>query len=647
VNSFLTTLGSLLLFGLTVPQAAAQAPAQQPAQPAPNPTLTVPRDLIGETTLEQRKAQQQSALKNVDTFHGFTFTDRVQESGITFKSQIVDDVGRDYKMVHYDHGNGVLVADVDGDGLSDLYFITQVGANQLWRNLGKGRFENITDKAGVGLQERISVTGSFADYDNDGDPDLYVTTVKMGNVLFQNDGKGKFTDVTAKAGLEYVGHSSGVVFFDYDNDGLLDLFVTNVGVYTTAKRGRHGYYTGVDQAFGGHLFPERTEASILYRNLGGGRFEDVSKATGLVDTSWSGDAAFTDLNGDGFQDLYVVNMQGDDHFYLNEGGRRFVDQTAEHFPKTPWGTMGIEFFDYDNDGDMDLVLTDMHSDMTEQIQPDREKLKSRMQWSDETLQGGANNIFGNAFYINRGKGRFEEASDRLGTENYWPWGVSVGDLNADGWEDLFYTSSMNYPFRYGINSLLLNHKGEKFLDSEFVLGVEPRRDGALTTDWMDLDCSGEDRGHQHCRGREGKVTVRATLGSRSSVLFDADQDGDLDIVTNEFNSQPQVLISSLSQAKAIHFLKVRLVGTQSNRDGLGARVRVVAGDRAFTQIHDGKSGYLSQSSLPLYFGLGGAAKADRVEITWPSGARQVIDKEIPQNGLLEVVEPKSEKKATK
>ncbi|MCB1037070.1 MAG: CRTAC1 family protein, partial [Acidobacteria bacterium] len=341
-------------------------------------------------------------------------------------------------------------------------------------------------------------------------------------------------------------------------------------------------------------------------------------------------------------DIYVLNMQGDDHFYVNDGGKRFLDRTEAYFPKTPWGTMGVKFFDYNNDGKMDLVLTDMHSDMTEQIEPEREKLKSRMRWSDATLQGGANNIFGNAFYVNRGKEPLEEASDRLGTENYWPWGVSVGDLNADGWEDMFYTASMNYPFRYGINSVLLNEKGEKFLDSEFALGVEPRRGGAMTTDWMVLDCSGADRGHQHCRGREGEVMVRATLGSRSSLLFDADGDGDLDIVANEFNSEPQVLLSSLSDAKKIHYLEVRLVGTRSNRDGLGARVRVVAGDRTLTQIQDGKSGYLSQSSVPLYFGLGAATKADRVEIDWPSGAHQVIKDGIPVNGRLEVVEPKAE-----
>src|SRR5205807_762767 len=209
--------------------------------------------------------------------------------------------------------------------------------------------------------------------------------------------------------------------------------------------------------------------------------EDVTEKVGLRSTGWSGDASFTDFDGDRFPDLYVLNMQGDDHYFKNDGGRRFVDETAAHFPKTPWGSMGIKFFDFDNDGRVDLYLTDMHSDMSEEIGPEREKLKSRMQWSDHFLQGGGDNIFGNAFYRNKGDGRFEEISDAIGVENYWPWGPSVGDLNADGWEDIFVAASMSFPFRYGINSLLLNDRGERFRDAEFLLGIEPRRGGKTAT----------------------------------------------------------------------------------------------------------------------------------------------------------------------
>jgi hypothetical protein len=302
--------------------------------------------------------------------------------------------------------------------------------------------------------------------------------------------------------------------------------------------------------------------------------------------------------------------------------------------------MGIKAFDYDDDGRADLLITDMHSDMSQQVGVDKEKLKSTMTWTDDMLQGGANNIFGNSFFHNLGGGKFEEVSDPMNVEDYWPWGLSAGDLNADGWQDVFITASMNFPFRYGVNSLLLNDRGKIFRDSEFVLGVEPRRGGRTHARLTDLDCDGEDADNSLCKGHKGKVTLMSALGSRSSVIFDLDGDGDLDIVTNDFNSVPMVLISDLAQKKSnLRYLKVKLQGTVSNRDGIGAKVQVKAGGRTFTQWNDGKSGYLAQSSMPLYFGLGDATKIDSVEVTWPSGKKQTVAG--PKvGGQIEVVEAK-------
>jgi hypothetical protein len=611
-------------------------------------TIRYPTPDVGVSTLAARAKAQRDTVSQFKVFYQFQFHDRLLESGITFFNHVVDDAAKFHKPVHYDHGTGIAVADVDGDGLEDIYFVNQLTGSQLWKNLGGGKFRNITREAGVALADRVGVTASFADIDNDGDQDLFVTTVRGGNVLFENDGKGHFKDISKAAGVDYVGHSSGAVFFDYDNDGLLDFYLCNVGRYTTEVKGRGGAYEGLEDAFMGHLHPDRSEPGILYKNMGGNRFKNVTAAVGLGDTGWSGDASVVDVNGDGFPDLYVLNMQGANHFYENVGGKKFVDSTAKYFPKTPWGAMGIKFFDYDNDGRPDLLITDMHSDMAEVVGPSSEKLKARLQMPEAMLGGPKDRyIFGNAFYANRGNGKFEEISDRVGAENFWPWGPSVADFNADGWQDVFIASSMNFPYRYGINSLLLNNRGEKFLDSEFLLGIEPRRGGRTHTFWFDLDCSTNDpeqlrrwpnAAQDLCKGQTGKFTIMAPLGTRSSVVFDLNQDGALDIVTSEFNSAPQVLVSDLAQKRTIHWLKIALTGTVSNRNGLGATVRVIAGGKTLTQWNDGKSGYLSQSVLPLYFGLGDLTKVDRVEVDWPSGRKQVVTTGLTANSTLRVTE---------
>jgi len=604
------------------------------------PEIRYPDPDAGVDSLPARARAQAEAAGGLQVFHDFRFADRAPESGITFVHRAVDDVRKHYRPVHYDHGNGLAAADVDGDGRPDLYFVNQVGKSALFKNLGGGLFRDVTDDAGVGLPGRIGVTASFADVDNDGDPDLFVTTVRGGNALFENDGHGRFKDTTREAGLELTAHSSGSVFFDYDKDGRLDLLVCNVGRYTSDEKGPDGEYRGLEDAFSGHLHPGRAEYPALFHNLGGNRFRDVAAEMGLRPKAWCGDAGVADLNGDGWPDLYLLNMQGDDHYYESAAGKGFVDKTAATFPRTPWGSMGIKFFDFDGDGLLDLFVTDMHSDMSEEIGPDREKMKSRMRWPPEYLQDGSRSIFGNAFYRNLGGGRFEEVSDRVGAENYWPWGLSVGDLNADGWEDAFITSGMGFPFRYGVNTLLLNDRGQRLVDSEFTLGVEPRRDGRTHTAWFDLECSGEDQAAPQCRGRTGRITVVTPLSSGSSVMLDLEGDGDLDIVTNELNDRPMVLVSDLAARKRIHWLKVALAGTASNRDGLGAIVRVTAGGRARTESADGKSGYLSQSALPLYFGLGDATRVDRVEVAWPSGRKQVVTAGVRVDDTLRVTEPR-------
>ena len=626
---------------------------------AGEPTLVgVPSDVFDPPWLEPRQVAQLATAAEIGAFHNFQFEDRIESSGIRFQNRAVADAARDFKRNHYDHASGVAAADIDGDGLHDLYFVSQVGGNELWRNLGQGRFENITDRAGLALKDRVGVSASFADTDNDGDPDLFVTTTRHGNVLFENDGKGEFKDISAEAGLAYKGHSSSADFFDYDRDGRLDLFVTNVGKFTTETVAYSGdpvkhespYFVGRSDAFVGHMFPHLSERSILYHNEGDNRFQDVSEEVGLLHANWSGDATPLDANDDGWVDLYVVSMQGNDEYYENVEGKRFELRSQKLFPRASWGGMCVKSFDYNNDALMDLFTTNMHADMwhlKDEIIGPREKLKPPDNVMPKSYFLGRDpraNVLGNAFYEKQGRDEFREISDQINVETYWPWGHSVGDLNADGYQDIFITSCMNYPFRYHPNSLLLNDGGQSFRDAEFILGVEPRRDRKTAPPWFELDCSGANKDHQACAGCSGRVAVWAALGSRSSVLFDVAQDGDLDIVTNDFNSPPLVLVSNLSEKTSnLRYLKVQHQGTRSNRDGLGAKVQVMAGEKTFTQVHDGQSGYLSQSLLPLYFGLGSVDTVDMVSIQWLGGQAQEIAGPIKTNQQLVVVEAASDK----
>jgi hypothetical protein len=616
-------------------------------------TIRVPGEAQDQTlqSLEARKERQLRTAEKNSAFHDFRFSDALPASGITFRHQVVGEAAKEFKPNHYDHGTAVAAADVDNDGKIDLYFLNQRGGNELWRNIGGGKFENITSSAGLALDDLVCAGASFADVDNDGLPDLLVTTVKMGNHLFHNEGSGRFRDVTEGSGISGLNHSSGAVFFDFNKDGLLDLFVCNVGVYTNDKKAADGSYHALDDAFLGFLQPQRFETSVLYQNLGGLKFRKVNKEVGLEHREWSGDATFCDLEQNGFPGIYVLSMSGWNAYYRNDGGKAFHNETRKIFGRTPWGAMGVKFFDFDQDGRLDLYITDMHSDMntvqlqisttnrTEQFEAVKSEQWCSPEWIKNNWPGASRSfVFGNAFYKNT-EGGFKEISDSIGAETYWPWGISVADINADGYEDVFVTAGMGYPLRYGINSLLLNEQGKRFVHSEFVLGVEPRPHNKVLIDYFTMDCDGPEKGHPFCQGRNGKVVVQASTSSRSSLFVDLDDDGDLDLVVNNMNDIPLLLQNDLAQKKAIKFLKVRLAGKSSNRDGLGALVRVVTPEHIWTQFHDGKSGYLAQSSLPLYFGLGNSQAISRVEVLWPSGKRQTISKNIALNTSVNVVEP--------
>jgi hypothetical protein len=293
---------------------------------------------------------------------GSGFHERVREAGIAFGMHFLPkEQGEPFHINLYDHGSGLAVGDYDNDGRDDIYFLDQLGSNALYRNTGNGSFVDVTAAARASIGKRVSVGATFADYDNDGWADLFVTTTRGGNVLLHNKG-GTFEDVTAAAGLSRVGHFQTPVFFDYDNDGDLDLFITNTGQWTTdVFDSATGAFIGKPDL--GTLMTTPKEFNVLYRNNGDGTFTDQTASAGLRGRGWAGDVAVFDYDQDGFLDLFVPSMFGRGQLYHNSGHGTFTDVTAQTLGRTPYGAVGCKVFDYDGDGQLDLFVVDMHSDM--------------------------------------------------------------------------------------------------------------------------------------------------------------------------------------------------------------------------------------------------------------------------------------------
>ena len=566
------------------------------------------------------------------------------ESGFKFRMNFLPaEQGWDYKINPYDHGAGLAVGDFDGDGFDDVYFVNQLGANGLYRNKGDGRFEDVTEKAGVALGDRVCVAATFADYDNSGRQSLFVTSTRGGNVLFKNVGGGRFQDITKEAGLTLIGHCQTAVFFDYDNDGRLDLLVTRTADWTVPQRDATAhYYPGLGAIW--DLASRPKEANVLYHNEGNGKFRDVSEKTGLKGHGWSVDAAVFDYDEDGFLDVLVTNMFGASQLYHNQGDGTFVEVTRQTLGRTPWGGMGCKAFDFNNDGRLDALIVDMHSDMwlPSVNDPAMRAIAIKAQHTKYASVTGAASlypklvpdvaeqerrlnqmfdiktdevVFGNTFYKNLGGGKFEEMSDQAGLETFWPWGIASGDFDNDGFEDVFVPSGMGYPFFYWPNALMMNNGNETFTDHGKAEAIEPPPGGI----YQETPIKGQP----------------AARSSRAAVVADFANRGRLDILVNNFNDFPYYFRNQFSPRNYVQF---RLTGTKSNRDAIGAVVKLHIGKSILTRQVNPAGGYLAQSSRTLHFGLGDHTHIDRAEILWPGRKTPQLIENVAINQRHDIVE---------
>jgi Tfp pilus assembly protein PilF/peroxiredoxin len=548
--------------------------------------------------------------------------------------------------------NGVSVGDADGDGLDDIYAAQPQGfPNRLYRARGDGSFEDVTEKAGVGVLEDTSHS-LFADVDNDGDEDLLLT-ISAGPVLFLNDGAGRFTRVPGAFRYQKAlqGAPMSLAMADYDRDGFLDVYLSVYSFYYGAGEGKGGTPVPYHDAQNG-------PPNVLFRNDGHGRFVDVTRDVGLdaANDRFSFSAAWGDYDGDGWPDLVVTNDFGRKNLYHNLGLRdgevRFEDVAAQAGVEDHAAGMSISWLDFDGDGRLDIYAGQM--------------------WSDNGLRVTANPAFmpeadakvhelyrhharGNSLFRNRGDGTFEDVTLAARAEmGRWSWSTGPVDFDSDGWEDL-----------YCVNGMVT--RGPEDLDWFFWGGIIARSPLTAATGtpyddaWRAINRFMVHRsiaGHHRNvflrnDGQGGFDDVSGSLGldldqdGRAFAVLDYDRDGDPDLVLMAARSAPQLRLFRNDYPERGATLAVRLIGTPSspsgaqrwvsNRDAIGARVTVETDLLRRTKTVNAGSGFLSQHSKELLFGLGASQRLVRLTVEWPSGRTQVFT-DVPLNHRIRIEE---------
>jgi len=503
------------------------------------------------------------------------FTDVASEAGIRFKHHDGRS-GRHYFLETL--GSGAAFWDYDNDDDLDVYLVNAAdlpgissptaATNALYRNNGNGAFTDVTAQAGVG-DTGYGVGCAVGDYDNDGFVDLYVTNFGA-NVLYHNNGDGTLTNVAAAAGVADNRWGASCAFADYDRDGYLDLYVTNYVAYSIEAE-KVCQVRNLTTYCDPRAYPGT--ADILYHNNGDGTFDDVTRAAGVYYPQGRGlGVAFSDYDDDGDLDFYVANDATQNFLYHNNGDGTFSESSLlagvgfSEDGRAESG-MGTDFGDYDNDGRFDLIVTNFQNEL-------------------------------NTLYHNDGAGLFSDVSYASGigevSLRFLGWGVSFFDYDNDGDQDVFVTNGH------------VHDNIERFDD----IGS-----------YAQLN-------HIYCNEGQGRFTVTSDLGTglqlckvgRGAAFGDYDNDGDIDILISNSNQTADLLRNDGENQN--HWLLVQLIGTESNRSAIGARVTVVVGEISLVDEVRSGNGFASGHDLRLHFGLGTHVTVDQLHVRWPNGLEE-------------------------
>ncbi|MEJ7813066.1 MAG: VCBS repeat-containing protein [Gemmatimonadaceae bacterium] len=544
-----------------------------------------------------------------------------EATGVGFVNELPE--AADFNILnylYYYNGGGVAAGDVNGDGLPDLYFSSNLGPNRLYLNKGNYRFEDVTARAGVAGPDGWKTGVTMADVNGDGNLDIYASavsylTMRGHNVLYVNTGDGTFSDRTEEYGLAFTGYSTQATFFDYDRDGDLDMYLLNHSTHTERSIGG-GSRRGA---------PHPTAGDRLFRN-DRGHFVDVSERAGIRDDldGYGLGVVASDLNSDGCTDLYIANdFQGDDRLYWNNCDGTFTDSIATAMAHTSRFSMGVDAADFNNDGRPDLFVADML--------PEREEILKTSASSESfnlfnlRLRAGYHPQYArNMLQVNRGRRRFSEIGYLAGVHaSDWSWAPLFADLDNDGRKDLFITNGI---YRRPNDLDYINYVGNEAVQASLAEGIT-QGELALLKRMPQVPLPNHayrnDGGYAFTNVAEEWGLAQPGF-SNGAAYVDLNNSGALDLVVNNVNAPAAIYRNRAREVNRNAYLAVALRGAGGNTVGIGAKVVVWQRDTTQMLEQMPTRGFQSSVNPRLHFGLGRAARIDSLVVIWPDRRFQVL-----------------------